>query len=466
MILNKFIGDKAFYKKVLALAVPIMVQNGITNIVNMVDNVMVGSMGTEQMSGVAIVNQILFVFNLCIFGGLAGIGIFTAQYYGRGDHTGLRYTFRLKLYMGAFILACALFLFGFFGDNLISSFLHESDSTADLKQTFNYAKDYLAIMVIGLIPFTVTNVYSSTLRETEKPIIPMLSGFAAVFINVVFNYLLIFGKFGFPELGVKGAAIATVMSRFVECLIIVIIAHGKKKEFAYLKGVYRSLYVPLDVAKRVIAKATPLLVNEAFWSAGTALLTRCYSLRGLDVVAAANITSTITNIFLIATIAFGNAIAIMAGGLLGAGEVKRAKDTSTKLIAFSFMVCAGLSVLLLLTCQVFPKAFNTSPLSHKIAESFLRCFALFLPIASLNNTFYFTLRSGGKTFITFLFDSVYMIAVCVPFTFILAEFTTLPIQVIYAGSIWIEIFKAFLGFYLVKKGTWANNLVNDSSVKA
>jgi len=465
MILSKFIGDKAFYKKVMLLAVPIMIQNGITNLVNMVDNIMVGRVGTEAMSGVAIVNQILFVVNLCIFGTVAGIGIFTAQYFGKDDNDGIRHTFRLKLLSTAVIGFGAIVILYAAGDILVEAFLHEGSEDVNLVLAFNEAKRYLSVMAMGLIPFALTQTYASTLRETEKPVIPMVSGIIAVFVNLCLNYLLIFGKLGFPQLGVQGAAIATVISRVVECLVVVIFTHSAKKKNPFIVGAYNTLKVPVNIVKLVMPKAVPLLVNETLWSVGMALLTRCYSLRGLAVVAASNICSTITNVFIVALIAFGDAIAIIVGGLLGAGEIEKAKDTDTKLSAFSFMVCLGLGVVMAVTSSLYPKVYNTTDEARALAEMFIICHAVYLPLNSIIHSCYFTLRSGGKTLITFLFDSVYMICVVVLFTYVLARFTNIPIVAVYALSLAIEIPKAVLGIILVKKGTWIQNLVADSSEK-
>ncbi len=465
MILSKYIGDKAFYKKVMLLAVPIMIQNGITNLVNMVDNIMVGRIGTEAMSGVAIVNQIFFVFNLCIFGTVAGIGIFTAQYFGKNDDVGIRHTFRLKMITSAIIGVLSVILLFFAGDTLIETFLHEGSEDVDLVLAFAQAKDYLSVMIVGILPFLVTQSYSSTLRETEKPIIPMISGIIAVFVNLCLNYVLIFGKLGFPVWGVKGAAVATVISRFVECLIVVIFTHTTKKENRFIEGAYRSFKVPIGVVKLVLPKAIPLLVNETMWSFGMALLTRCYSLRGLAVVAASNICSTITNVFIVALIAFGDSIAIIVGGLLGAGEIEKAKDTNRKLTAFSLMVCLGLGVIMAATSSLYPMIYNTTDEARELAKLFIICYAVYLPLNSIINSCYFTLRSGGKTLITFLFDSVYMICVVVLFTYVLAKFTAVPTVVVYALSLAIEIPKAVLGLVLVKKGTWIQNLVGASTEK-
>ena len=260
-LIKKLIGTKAFYRKVMMLVIPIMLQNGITNLVSMVDNIMVGTVGTEQMSAVAIVNQLMFVFNLAIFGMVSGVGIFTAQYYGKGDTDGIKQTVRLKLVSSVIILVLAILLFIFFGSFLINSYLHEGSEPMNLELAFEEAKKYLAIMLSGLVPFVIAQVYGSTLREVEQPVLPMVSGIIAVFINLIFNYLLIFGHFGFPKLGVSGAAIATVISRFAECIITVAVCHIKRNESTFFKSLYRKFSISVSITKIVLPKALPLLAN-------------------------------------------------------------------------------------------------------------------------------------------------------------------------------------------------------------
>ena len=215
-----YLGDRAFYKRLLAVAVPIMVQSGITNFVSLLDNIMVGRTGTEQMSGVAIVNQLIFVFYLCCFGGFAGAGIFTAQYYGAEDDEGVRHTFRYKLWMGLLLSLGALGIFLFFGKDLISLYLQGQADGGDPAAALAYGSGYLNIMLLSLPAFALVQIYANTLRECGETVVPMRAGICAVFVNLVFNYLLIYGKFGFPALGVKGAAIATVLSRSGELAVV------------------------------------------------------------------------------------------------------------------------------------------------------------------------------------------------------------------------------------------------------
>ena len=218
--MTRLIGDRIFYKRVLLVAVPIMIQNGITNFVSMLDNIMVGQIGTEPMSGVAIVNQFMFVFFICLIGATAGAGIMGAQYYGSGNNDGVRNAFRFKLLSCLAITAVCMIVLMNFGDSLISAFLHEGEGGGDLAETLRYGKQYMKVMYIGMVPFALTQAYASTLRETGQTVVPMAAGIAAVCVNLFFNYVLIFGKFGAPALGVVGAALATTLSRFVELTLV------------------------------------------------------------------------------------------------------------------------------------------------------------------------------------------------------------------------------------------------------
>ena len=276
---NTLIGDKAFYSKVLIIVMPMIIQNTVTNVVSLLDNIMVGRIGTLQMSAVAIVNQLIFVFSLCIFGGLAGAGIFAAQYAGAKDDQGMRYCVRMKCYIGLSMLILSLAVFILFPDFLIGSYLAENTSASDTLATLSYGKSYLSVMLFGLLPFAVSQIYGSTLREVGETKLPMISSVVAILINLVFNYLLIYGKFGFKAMGVVGAAIATVLSRYIEMLIIMVFTHNNSQRFSFIRGVYASAKLPFDLFKKIIRSGTPLLVNEFLWSMGMAVLLQCYSVR-------------------------------------------------------------------------------------------------------------------------------------------------------------------------------------------
>ena len=185
---KKYIGNKAFYMMVMAIAVPIMIQNGLTNFVNLLDNIMVGRLGTEEMSGVSIVNQIIFVYNLCIFGGTAGVGIFTAQYFGQKNDEGIRSTFRYKIWLALIITVGAAFLLLFFGKQLILLYLM-GENGGNEKLALEYGMTYLRIILLDLPAFMILQVYASTMRECGETVVPMKAGAAAVAVNLIFNYI-------------------------------------------------------------------------------------------------------------------------------------------------------------------------------------------------------------------------------------------------------------------------------------
>ena len=460
-IRKKLIGDKGFYKMVLSVAVPIMIQNGITNFVGLLDNIMVGRVGTEQMSGIAIVNQLLLVFNLAIFGAISGAGIFGAQFYGCKNHKGVQHTFRFKVYICAGITVIGAVIFLLFGENLILMYLHGEGNQESLQAALYYGKEYLAVMLVGLLPFGVEQIYTSTLRECGETVVPMKAGIVAVLVNLVFNYFLIFGKCGFPELGVVGAAIATVLSRYIQAAIVVIWTHTHTARMPFIVGAFREFTIPMQLTGNIVVKGTPLMVNEILWSAGMAAMMQCYSVRGLNVVAALNISTTISNLFNVVFIALGSAISIIVGQLLGAGKMQEAKDTDAKLIAFSVFSCLIIGAVLICTAPLFPMMYNTSEQVKRLAAWFLRIAAACMPLAAFMHASYFTLRSGGKTIVTFLFDSVFLWCASIPLAFVLSRFTSLPIIPLYLFCQLIDIIKCIIGFVLVKKGVWLQNIVEN-----
>lgn len=466
-MLKKFIGDKKFYKTVFAVALPIMLQNGITNFVSLLDNIMVGQEGKLQMSGVAIVNQLIFIFNLAIFGAISGAGIFTAQFNGKGDEEGVRQTLRFKYILCFMIAVVAIAVFMIFGDQLIGLYLRTEGEVIDpdkaaqeLSETLGYGKQYLAVMLIGLIPFALSQALSGTMRETEHTVSPMVAGLIAVAVNCIGNYILIFGNFGAPKLGVVGAAIATVASRFVEVIILIVYTSVKKSVFHAFKGAVTHLFaIEKTLFGNIMKRGFPLFINETLWSLGMSGLAMCYSWRGLDVVSGYNIASTVINVFNIAYMALGNSVGIIVGKYLGAGEYEEAVDVDRKLIAFCVAIGLAMGIILFCTAGLFPKIYNTTEEAKTVAKQMLCVTACLFPVQSFMHSCYFTLRSGGKTLVTFIYDSVFVCLVNLPLAFCLVKFTSLPILAIYAACQSVEIVKAVIGYVMLKKRIWINKIV-------
>ena len=457
--MKKYIGDRVFYKTVLMLALPLILQNTLTNFVNLLDNLMVGQTGTEQMSGVSIVNQILFVYNLCLFGGTSGAGIFAAQFYGKKDSDGVRACLRFNIIVVTVFTVLALTVFSLFGTPLISSFLHD-DGQSDLAATLAAGQGYITIMLFGLPAFAVTNAYTGILRGAGEPNVPMKASIAALLVNLCGNWVLIFGHLGFAPMGVRGAAIATVLSRYVEAGMVLRLAK-KSPNCGYAEGILRHFSIPAPLLKRIAVKSLPLLCNEFFWSLGQTLLTQSYSLRGLTAIAALNINSVVTMVCSVVSASLGNCVGIVLGNELGSGDFDRARRDCPRLTALSVFAGAVTSLLLVILAPLVPRFYNTTDAVRSLSVQLALVCAVMEPFMAYTNSAYFALRSGGRTEITVIFDSAFSWAVMVPLAWVLSRKTALPLLVIFFAVNATNIIKSVFGAVLLKKGVWIRNIVSE-----
>ena len=458
---SRFIGNKAFYKSVVTLPIPIVIQQFITSFVSLLDNIMVGSLGTEAISAASIANQVMLVFILAVFGGMSGAGIYGAQFFGKGDTDGMRYTFRCKMYFGVLISAAAILVYLFFGESFIAAFLKGESNGGDLALTQRGGCDYLNIMLWGLPPFALVQVYAGTLREAGETRAPMFAGICAILTNLFGNWVLIFGHLGAPAMGVQGAAIATVVSRYVELLIVASHAHRHTDKYPFFAGAYKSLYVPGSLAMKILRTATPLLINEILWSLGMTFITQFYSSRGLNAVAALNINGTAWNLFSVIMMGMGSAVAIMVGQRLGAGKMDEARDVDRKLIFLTEVIHVIIGIGMVLAAPLVPRLYNVSEEVRDLTRQLLMIAGCALPIHSFAHVTYFTIRSGGRTVITFLFDAVYTWVIAVPLAFCLTRFTELTITQVYFCVQFVDILKVMIGLIMLKSDFWARNVVNE-----
>lgn len=443
----------------LLIAVPMIIQNLITNFVSMLDNIMIGQVSTAQMSGVSIANQFIFVFNITIFGAISGAGIFGAQYYGKGDHEGQKYTFRFRLILSLILIGIFAVVFNLFGKDLISLFLSGDDSPEMISETLKYGNQYLRIMIIGLIPFGIGQAYASVVRECGESKIPMYGSVAAIGVNLLLDYGLIFGKLGMPKMGVAGAAVATVIAKTIEALVVIVWAHMHPRKNKYIVGAFKGMYIPAGLIIEIIKKGIPLLFNEFMWALGETIIAQSYSVKGIDVVAARNIACTLTNLFGVIFVQMGGAIGIVIGNTLGTGDKEKARWLDRQLIVFSLKINTIVALCLVPVSFLFPHFYNTEKDIMMLATFFILVRALAIPIWTYTNATYFTLRSGGKTGITFLFDFGYSWLIMIPAAFLLNYFTNLDIHIVFAVVTYMEIIKVIIGYKLIKSGIWVNNLV-------
>ena len=453
-----FIGDKAFYKRYIFLATPMIIQQAITNFVSFLDNLMVGQLGQESISAVATVNQLNFVFMLAIFGAASAGSIYGAQYFGKGDHEGHMYTFRFKLYATLFATILGIILFMTYGEFLISLFLTESEG-ASTELALELGMKYLKIILIGLVPFAVNQAYATNIKETGQTVIPMIAGMVAVATNAILDYCLIFGFGPFPTLGVEGAAIATVVARYIEATIVIVWAHTHRSVNKYLIGAYTGFGLPRNIFRMILIKGAPLMLNEVLWAAGVSAVTQSYSIRGMNVLTALSISNTVGNLFNIVFIQLGACISIVVGQYLGAGDLEEAKDADNKMIFFSVSCCTVMAIIMFLCGGLFPQIYNVDESIRHLATRFIAVAALWMPFCSFSHCSYFTLRSGGKTLVTFLFDSVFTWVIMAPLAFVLAHYSPLGIVAIYFFVQGTELIKNVIGYFMVKSDVWLVQMV-------
>ena len=454
--LNKFIGSRSFYRRAMTIVLPIMLQNVVTNFVSLLDNIMVGQTGTASMSGVSVVGQLFFIFYLIVFGTVSGPGIFCAQFWGAGDEKSFKAAFRYKLITALAVCLICMGVLAGFGKGLVG--LYITGSEEETAEVLVYAMGYLKIMLWGMLPYTVAMVYSSTLREAGRAMVPMAASWVAVGVNLVLNWVLIFGKLGAPTMGVEGAAIATVISRFAEAGINMIWSHVHRDAVLFTRRMLEGFPMPGSLLRSLFVKSTPLMINEALWCIGTATLTQIYSTRGITVIAGLNIAYVLFDLFTAVAFSVGTSIGILVGQELGAGETEKAVDTDRKLLALGVFISLGICIVMLLTSNLFPRVYNTTEEIKELAAALIRVMALVLPLDCFAHGCYFTMRSGGKTLVTFLFDSCFSWVVNVPIAFVLAHYTGLGILAVYSLSVFTVVIKCILGGILVKKRYWVNTL--------
>jgi len=374
----------------------------------------------------------------------------------------MRNTFRFKIYFVIVLSVAAIAVYLVFGDSFINSFLQGESNGGDLGKTRELGNAYLRIMLLGLVPFALVQTYSGTLREAGQTLPPMVSGIIAILTNLFLNWVLIYGNLGAPELGVRGAAIATVISRYVELVVLTVHAHRHTDRYVFLQGAYASFRVPLRLVGKITRTGLPLLINEILWSLGMTFINQFYSSRGLNAVAALNITGTAWNLFCVIMFAMGSAVSIMVGQRLGAGELEEARDVDRKLIFLTEVIHVVIGGLMILCSPLVPQLYNVGPEVRDLTRRMLIIAGLALPIHSFAHVTYFTIRSGGRTVITFLFDAVYTWAVTVVLAFCLTRFTDLDILQIYFCVQFVDVVKLVIGLLMLRSDFWARNVVSEA----
>jgi putative MATE family efflux protein len=447
----KFKENKQFYLHVLAIAVPFMLQQLITSSVNLLDNLMVGQLGDAAIAGVAAANRFYMIANFGIFGVGGAMSIFLAQYFGAKDEEHVKQSFRYGI-LSAYVIVTPFIILGFLFPNQILGFF-----TRDL-EVIKMGSDYLKLAILTYIPMALSMTIGNAMRSLGETKVPMYSSIVAIFTNAFFNYVLIFGHFGFPALGVAGAAYGTIIARLVEVVIFLLVS--KRMNFMFKTAVKDLFKISRKLAKAMTIKAVPLAVNEIFWSGGMSILFMFYSTRGKEVMAGMSISGSVADLFF--TLFGGMAVAttVVVSQVLGANKLDEARKNAYLMIRFSVMLAVVLGILMFGSSFIAPNFYNVTDYSRETATTFLRIMSFMFWIYMTNAQCFFILRAGGDTKSTLLMDSVFMWVVNLPAVGLVTYLTGWNVYAIYLVGQSTDFLKLIVAYGLVRKEKWVKNLAH------
>ncbi len=439
---------KQFIKQVLMLSIPVMLQQLLNNLLNMTDTVMIGMISEDAISGVAVANKIFFIYQLILFGLTNGFGIFLSQYSGSKLHDKLADIYTLGIRACLCISAAAMLICLFLQKPILSIFLTNPI-------TIQIASSYLTVLIVSFIPFALTNMIAVAFRSLGKPKYPLIAGTISFFSNVVMNSILIFGLFGFPRLEAAGAAIATVIARFIETLILILLTRR------YLDGIHLKRHIELGVEfiRTILAKALPLMGNELMWSLGLNIIFVNYSFVGEAYIPAITVVDNISNLIYVIFSGCSVAVSVMVGQALGSGKSREEVLSDVRKMQILVMVIylSG-GALLILTNQLTPRLFSLSAMNLSMASSLLIVKALLAWTQGYSNTIYYVLRSGGDTKSVLIIDGIFTWVGPVLLSILAARVFHFDIFYTYLIVEGAGLIKVCLATYFLKKEKWIQNL--------
>lgn len=449
MKIKKLFGTKDFYKEAILIALPIMLQQFVASFVNLIDNVMIGSVGATALTSVTVANKFYMVFNSTMFGLCGAAGIFIAQYYGAKNHRRCQDVFNINLVCCGLIALFFMTLAMFFPTFILGLFTKTESIMA-------LGLDYLNVIKYSYLPTSISFTAMMALRAVGINAIQLKVGVVTVATNTFLNYCLIYGNLGFPVLGVKGAAIATLIARIVEMIIYSTLLLRKKHFFFWdFPGM---LHLDFKLMKGMFRKAVPLTANEIMFSVGMAMIFKSYMRVDEYLVAAITVVDTVINIAFIIFGGLSSAVSILIGKRLGANELEEARENSVKLIFFGAMVSVAIGIILFIAARYIPLIYQLDDTIDATITTLLRIKACLLPVYVVNVCVFFTLRAGGDARSTLIMDSGYLWGVSVLVSTGLSVFTSIQLVPLFVVVESLDIVKMGLAIYYLKKGTWVRNL--------
>ena len=439
-----------FIKKISLISLPIVLQQLFLNLASLLDTLMVGQLDDASISGVYIATQIIFVINMLVFGSIEGGSIFFSQYYGIKDEKNMGKTFAFKIIASCFVAGLATIIIAIFGRDIVSLFLNS-------EKEISIALDYLNIVNYTLIPFAISVTLSSTLREYHIGLPPMIITFIGVIFNLIFNYLLIYGKFGFPAMGAVGAAIGTIINRIIECVVLIILCMIKK--YGFVKNFISSFKIENSLFKKMLIKSIPLMFNEFLWGLQQTVIVFFFAKNDAIATTVLPIVSTIVNLLFVVILGIGNAVSIAVGNTIGENEIKRAQKEAYITLGFTTICCLILGIILLLFAEPIVSLYTGVSLNaRELAAVLIRFNAFFILLSGVNTNLFFLLRAGGRSGLVFFFDSVYGWIISIPALILINNFTSVDFKTLYMVIYSLDIIKCIIGFILVYSKKWCKNL--------
>lgn len=452
MISLGFKQNKDFYKTLFTISIPIVIQNFISSSLNLVDNVMIGQLGETFIAATGLANQIFFVMTLILFGANSGISIYIAQFWGKKETDRIKSVLAIGLTF-ALLISGVFFILGFLLPVEVLSLMSKD------AEVVKYGAAYMKIVSLSYIITAITFAFGFSTRSVGHPKLPMVASIISLLINTGLNYVLIFGYLGFAPMGIEGAAIATVIARVVEFIIIV---YGVYKTIPVLSVSPKCFVtIPKDLILKVAKTAFPVIVNEGFWSLGMTAYALVYARIGTDAVAAVMITNTVNSLFMVIGFGLGNASSVMLGNTLGAGEIERAIDYNKKFLSLSILVGIVIGVLInLIGPFLVRNLYQLTPESYEITIITLRILALFMAFKFYNTIIIIgTLRSGGDTVFSMLLEITCVWLIGVPLALLGAFVLKWPVYAVVALVNAEEIVKVIAGLPRLLSNKWAKRLV-------
>ena len=457
------LNDKVFLKKTLAITIPIVLQNLLNNLVNLVDTLMIGKLGETSIAAVGLANKLFFVFSLLMFGVSSGSSILAAQYWGKGELLSIKRVLRISLLFGvggSLIFAIPGFLFP---ETIMGIFTH-------LPQTISEGAKYLIIIVFSYPLTAITMCYVSILRSMNYVRLPVIITSISILVNVFFNYAMIYGNFGFPKMGVAGAALATLIARIVECasLLLLVYTHkagdGKLGDFIHLK--YDKVkeggaaFINKLFMSKYLSTAAPVIANEFMWGLGVTMYSLVYGRMGDAATAAITITNTVEQVALVFFFGLCHASSVMLGNELGSDRLDKAEEYAKNFIAIMFVLSIVGAIIVFFIKNPVVSLFDVSDEVLEYVKLCITVFALYMPVRLLNTLFIVAiLRSGGDTKAALFLDITSVWFIGIPMAVLGGLVLKLPIYTVYAMILIEEIYKLVLSYIRYRQKKWLRNIV-------